>query len=327
VVAIGNPLGLSNTVSDGLVSGLRQIGAQTSLLQLSAPISPGSSGGPIIDEHGQVVGVSTLIINQGQNLNFGVAINAVKPMLEAKVATPLSAYKWKKAGVKVTRNVPRHELSLLADCSAASLQTIADRIGAAISVGAPAYNNGNHEGCFRAYAAAAVAIDHEVKDCTRPRDALLAGVRKADKLADFDHKAWAMRDAFDGMLDVIARHDAPTQAPPAAPARRVPSHPLRLLDDCGQTEGRQIGRAIESAIGVGAPLYNQGNVEACFRVYEGAALSLQRQVSGCAGAKKALMAGISEAGGRREFVDKAWAMRDAFDGLLDLLRRKWGAEP
>jgi hypothetical protein len=323
VVAIGNPLGLSNTVSDGLVSALRPIGAQGSLLQLSAPISPGSSGGPIIDERGEVVGVSTLIIKQGQNLNFGVAINAVKPMLDAKVATPLSAYKW-KTSAKVTRNMPRHELSLLAGCSDASLHTIADRIEAAISVGAPAYNEGNHEGCYRAYAAAAVAIDHELKDCAQPRDALLAGVRKADKLVSFDEEAWAMRDAFDGVLDVIARRDAPTLAVPAAPARHVPSHPLRMLDDCSSADGRQMARAIDSAVRVGAPLYNQGNIEACFRVYEGAALAVQRQVSSCAGAKKALMAGVSEASRRPGFVEKAWAMRDAFDGLIDLLQRKWG---
>jgi serine protease Do len=328
VVAIGNPLGLSNTVSDGLVSALRQIDAQVSLLQLSAPISPGSSGGPIIDERGQVVGVSTLIITQGQNLNFGVAINAVKPMLDAKVATPLGAYKWKTTG-KVKRSVPRHELSLLAGCPDASLHIIAERIQVAISVGAPAYNEGNHEGCYRAYASAAVAIDHEVKACAGPREALLAGVRKADKLASFDDKAWAMRDAFDGVLEVIERHDAPapTLALPAAPARHVPSHPLRLLDDCSPADARQIARAIDSAIGVGAPLYNQGNFEACFRVYEGAALAAQRQVNGCTGAKEALMAGVNEASRRPEFVDKAWAMRDAFDGLIELVRRKWGFGP
>jgi serine protease Do len=326
VVAIGNPLGLSNTVSDGLVSALRQIGARAPLLQLSAPISPGSSGGPIIDERGQVVGVSTLIITRGQNLNFGVAINAVKPMLDAKVGTPLAVYKWKTSG-RVARNVPRHELALLSNCSEASIHTIADRIKAAISVGAPAYNEGNHEGCYRAYAAAAVAIDREVNDCAQPRDALLAGVRKAEKLVRFDDKAWAMRDAFDGVLDVIARHDRPTEALPAAPARHVPSHPLRLLDDCSPADGRQIARAIESAIGVGAPLYNQGNFEACFRVYEGAALAVQREVSSCAGAKEALMTGVGEANRRPEFVDKAWAMRDAFDGLIDLLQRKWGSGP
>ena len=203
------------------------------MLQLSAPISPGSSGGPIIDERGEVVGVSTLIIKQGQNLNFGVAINAVKPMLDAKVATPLSAYKW-KTSAKVTRNMPRHELSLLAGCSDTSLHTIADRIEAAISVGAPAYNEGNHEGCYRAYAAAAVAIDHELKDCAQPRDALLAGVRKADKLVSFDEKAWAMRDAFDGVLDVIARRDAPTLAVPPRPRATC----RRIRCGCSTTAAR-----------------------------------------------------------------------------------------
>jgi len=331
VVAIGHPLGLSNTVSDGLVSGVRALSPQISVLQLSAPISPGSSGGPLIDEHGQVIGVSTLIINQGQNLNFGMPVNALKPLLGARAGTPLSRYRWKTSG-KIVRAVPRHELSVLGGCSEASLETIAARIQTAISVGAPAYNEGNHEGCFRTYAATAVAIDREVADCAGPREALLAGVRKADKLTSFDEKAWAMRDAFDGVLDVLERHASANRASPGdvagrvtlprPPPRNVPTHPLKLLDGCSEADGRQIERAIAGAIGVGAPLYNQGNIEACFRIYEGAALQVQRRVHGCAGPKKALLAGVREAATRDSFVDKAWAMRDAFDGLLDLLERK-----
>jgi serine protease Do len=55
IVAIGNPLGLGNTVSDGLLSAVREL-PQLSVLQISAPISPGSSGGPVFDDHGEVVG-------------------------------------------------------------------------------------------------------------------------------------------------------------------------------------------------------------------------------------------------------------------------------
>jgi hypothetical protein len=136
-----------------------------------------------------------------------------------------------------------------------------------------------------------------------------------------------MRDAFDGVLDVIARQTRPRQAPPRRPRATCRRIRCDCSTNCSPAEGRQIARAIDSAIGVGAPLYNQRNVEACFRVYEGAALAVQRQVSGCVGAKRALMAGVSEASRRTGFVDKAWAMRDAFDGLLDLLQRKWGIGP
>ena len=73
VVVIGAPEGLTNTVSDGLVSAIRTIDGRT-LLQISAPISPGSSGGPVLNEKGEVMGVSVSILREGQNLNFAVPL-------------------------------------------------------------------------------------------------------------------------------------------------------------------------------------------------------------------------------------------------------------
>jgi Flp pilus assembly protein TadD len=71
VYAIGNPLGLANTLSDGLVSGYREMD-QGRVIQTTAPISPGSSGGPLVAEDGRVVGVTTFLLRGGQNLNFAV---------------------------------------------------------------------------------------------------------------------------------------------------------------------------------------------------------------------------------------------------------------
>ena len=71
VVVIGAPEGLSNTVSTGIVSAIRQIGGRT-LVQISAPISHGSSGGPVLNMRGEVIGVSVSILSEGQNLNFAV---------------------------------------------------------------------------------------------------------------------------------------------------------------------------------------------------------------------------------------------------------------
>jgi len=56
IIAIGNPKGLERTLSKGLVSGIRE-DSNSYYYQISAPISPGSSGGPIINEHGEVIGV------------------------------------------------------------------------------------------------------------------------------------------------------------------------------------------------------------------------------------------------------------------------------
>ena len=80
VVAIGNPQGLENTVSDGLVSAMRDMNG-TKLLQISAPISSGSSGGALFNMNGEVIGVPTAGYTEGQNLNFAVAINHAKSEL------------------------------------------------------------------------------------------------------------------------------------------------------------------------------------------------------------------------------------------------------
>jgi|SRR5215213_8810422 len=77
VYAIGNPRGLENTLTDGIISGLRELVNQR-LVQHSAPISPGSSGGPLIDEFGNLVGMNTFLLDKSQNLNFAVHINDIR---------------------------------------------------------------------------------------------------------------------------------------------------------------------------------------------------------------------------------------------------------
>lgn len=71
VYAVGNPEGLEGTFSQGIVSGIRQIDSNT-LLQITAPISPGSSGGPVLNFEGKVIGVAVATLKGGQNLNFAI---------------------------------------------------------------------------------------------------------------------------------------------------------------------------------------------------------------------------------------------------------------
>jgi S1-C subfamily serine protease len=71
VVVLGSPLGLEQTVSDGMVSAIRTIRDRGEFLQISAPISPGSSGGPVLNMAGQVIGIVTFQV-KGQNINFAV---------------------------------------------------------------------------------------------------------------------------------------------------------------------------------------------------------------------------------------------------------------
>jgi hypothetical protein len=74
VFAIGSPRGLQNTISDGIISGLRIEGG-VRYIQTSAAISPGSSGGALVDAQGRVVGITTFRVRDGESLNFAVSID------------------------------------------------------------------------------------------------------------------------------------------------------------------------------------------------------------------------------------------------------------
>lgn len=84
VVAIGNPFGLSHSVSTGIVSAKERFigaGPYDDFIQTDAAINPGNSGGPLFDIHGNVVGINTAIVAQGQGIGFAVPINLVKALL------------------------------------------------------------------------------------------------------------------------------------------------------------------------------------------------------------------------------------------------------
>ncbi len=72
LVVVGNPFGLEGSVSNGIVSAIRDISGYGRIIQITAPISPGSSGSPVVNMRGQVIGVATLQAAEGQSLNFAV---------------------------------------------------------------------------------------------------------------------------------------------------------------------------------------------------------------------------------------------------------------
>jgi hypothetical protein len=82
VYTMGHPLGQTLTFSDGLVSALRTV-SDVSLIQITAPISSGSSGGPVMDETGTVIGIATMVLRGGQNLNFAVPARHVQTLLDS----------------------------------------------------------------------------------------------------------------------------------------------------------------------------------------------------------------------------------------------------
>jgi S1-C subfamily serine protease len=91
VVAIGNPLGLDQTVTRGIVSAVNRILPETPLslseplIQTDAPINPGSSGGPLLNRCGEVIGINAAIAPDAQNIGFSIPINLAKNILPSLI--------------------------------------------------------------------------------------------------------------------------------------------------------------------------------------------------------------------------------------------------
>ncbi|MCX5633376.1 MAG: tetratricopeptide repeat protein [Phycisphaerae bacterium] len=92
IFVIGNPLGLESTVSTGIVSAVRDIPAFGKILQITAPISHGSSGSPVINSKGEVIGIATLIVTEGQNLNFAIPSDKIIALKETSKTPIFEAY-------------------------------------------------------------------------------------------------------------------------------------------------------------------------------------------------------------------------------------------
>jgi Do/DeqQ family serine protease len=93
-IAIGNPLGLDNTVTVGIVSATGRSSGQVGVsdkrvdfIQTDAAINPGNSGGPLLNERGEVIGMNTAIIQDAQGIGFAIPINSVERIAEQLVAT------------------------------------------------------------------------------------------------------------------------------------------------------------------------------------------------------------------------------------------------
>lgn len=92
VIAIGSPQGLEDTVSDGILSAIREVDS-VRFLQITAPVSPGSSGGPVLNSAGQMIGIATFQLKKGQNLNFAVAVDHIKPLVDQHFHLPLIEFR------------------------------------------------------------------------------------------------------------------------------------------------------------------------------------------------------------------------------------------
>ena len=241
IYAIGNPLGVFDySVTDGLISQVRTLSADLTILQISAPISQGSSGGPLFNQFGEVIGVTTMIVTEGQNINLAVPGNYLRPMVKQPKTIGMTEFAeaTKKIeeehgehhegsgaddGIAIHRMVPRHPVSVWDGCSQGDVEDIIKSISDAIATGAPLYNGdpqrgipANFEACYRIYEGTALRYEKDAT-CKAVRGAFGDGLLRASTMKSYKEKAWAMRDAFDGLIDVAQRWAKQNGVKPRAP--------------------------------------------------------------------------------------------------------------
>jgi serine protease Do len=215
IYAIGNPLGVFDySITDGLISQVRPLSADLTILQISAAISQGSSGGPLFNQNGEVIGVTTAIITQGQAINLAVPANYLRPLMQHQLQLSLEdfAKATKESGeepddnVTIHRLVPDHPITIWNGCSEKDMEDVLRSIGDAIAIGAPLYNraaqehnDSGYEACFRVYEGTSLKYEKDAP-CKGVRSAFGDGLLRAQSLGTYKEKAWALRDTFDGLI-------------------------------------------------------------------------------------------------------------------------------
>jgi len=209
VYAIGNPLGVFDySITDGLISQVRPLSQDLTILQISVAISQGSSGGPLFNQFGEVIGVTTAIITQGQAINLAVPANYLRPLMKEQISLSLDEFAKatretaEPTSGKIERKIPDHPITIWKGCNERDMEDVLKSIGDAIAIGAPLYNKNNpegYEGCFRVYEGTSLKYEKDAK-CAGVRQAFNDGLSRAKALPTFKEKAWALRDTFDGLI-------------------------------------------------------------------------------------------------------------------------------
>ncbi|MDB4958675.1 MAG: peptidase and chymotrypsin/Hap [Myxococcales bacterium] len=199
---------------------LRVLGCNQELtvLQISVPISQGSSGGPLFNQYGEVIGVTTAIITAGQSLNLAMPSKYLKPLvqvpshaMELDVFAKLTKEQAEHADSEEDTSIPRREVPDLGPttwdgCQPKDIDETVAAIMSAIDIGAPAYNKLSKQGfeeCFRIYEGTALKLEASGA-CKGVRSAFGDGLLRANNIKSYKDKAWALRDTFDGMIRVSA---------------------------------------------------------------------------------------------------------------------------
>ena len=190
-----------------------------------------------------------------------------------------------------------------------SYKDACSEISAAIDFGAPAYNKGDHKGCYERYREAGEKI---LEKCSLKgvRQELCSAVELADKQPSFTKQAWTMRHAFDAILcgDIDTSDFTDSDKEELAKSTGANDEPAEM----GYKEACL---EISAAISQGAPTYNEGDHSGCYNIYRQAAEKIVEHCS-VAVVQQKLRLALYLAEKQPSFTDRAWTMRHSFDAIL-----------
>jgi S1-C subfamily serine protease len=210
VFVIESPFGFNQIASEGVVVALHPHAGRDDLLQITNEITPGSSGGPVLDAKGRVLGVVQSIVRGGEAVTFAIPGQVVARLRESANGAPavreLSQFSPEARSVRDALANVRPEIEK--SCAPEALDLIDGVITDAISSGVDIYNSGDHLGCYRLYEASGYKLMFLLEDRCDPASALLRkAIREAGRTVipgGYDSvpaaQAWIMRIAFDSLL-------------------------------------------------------------------------------------------------------------------------------
>lgn len=183
---------------------LQVLGSSLTVYRVDGDVPIDSSGGPLVGEDGTTLGVVTVAESDDGLVTLGVPWKYVEPLLGKHQHLPLSSLSLSERKPP-RREIPHHSMSVLEGSTMAGLEASTEAIAGAIREGAPAYNSGDVAHCYRVYSDTARRLIDGRRDCPGVQKVLREGLARAESMKDVDAQAWAMRDAFDGLLAVIEK--------------------------------------------------------------------------------------------------------------------------
>ncbi len=200
------------------VESVQVLGSALTVYSLGGEVPRDSSGAPVIDANGATLGVAATVPRSEDGV-LVLPWRYVEPLLLQNRQLPLSSLSLENRRPP-KREVPNHPLSLLSGSAVSGLEVASDSIADAIRVGAPAYNEGDIAKCYSVYEATAQRLIDTRDDCPGVQLALRQGLARAQKMQEIDSRAWAMRDAFDGLLLVIEKYLRANGGGPPGPKKK-----------------------------------------------------------------------------------------------------------